>query len=71
MSDSTAATAVCDASQHVIGGGVRIDNPAVAVVDDSYPEAGGTAWTAHIATGSGGGTNFTVIAICTTATAIG
>jgi hypothetical protein len=69
MSDSTAATAACEAGQHVIGGGVRVDNPAVAVVDDSYPEAGGTAWTAHVATG--GGTNFTVTAICVPSTAVG
>lgn len=69
--DSTAATATCDAGQHVIGGGVRVDNPAVALVDDSYPDGGGTAWTAHIATGSGGGTNFTVTAICISTAAIG
>jgi hypothetical protein len=71
MTDSTAATATCDAGQHVIGGGVRVDNPNVAVVDDSYPDGGGTAWTARIATGTAGGTNFTVTAICTTAAAIG
>jgi hypothetical protein len=69
--DSTAATVACDAGQHVIGGGVRVDNPAVAFVDDSYPDAGGTAWTAHIGTVPAGGTNFTVIAICAAATTVG
>jgi hypothetical protein len=67
----TAATAACDPGQHVIGGGVRVDNPAVALVDDSYPDAGGTAWTAHIGTGSLGGTNFTVTAICVVSAAAG
>ena len=71
LTDSTEATAVCDPGQHVIGGGVRVDNPAVAVVDDSYPDLGGTAWTAHIGTGPGSGTNFTVTAICTTVVAVG
>jgi hypothetical protein len=61
---------VCDPGQHVIGGGVRVENPNVAVIDDSYPDGGGKAWTAHIATGSAG-TNFTVTAICTTAAAVG
>jgi hypothetical protein len=67
----TAATAACDPGQHVVGGGVRVDNPAVAVVDDSYPDGGGTAWTAHIGTISAGGTNFTVTAICTASAAVG
>ena len=69
--DVAGATAVCDAGQHVIGGGVRVDNPAVAFVDDSYPEANGAAWTAHIGTTPGGGTNLTVIAICAPSTAVG
>jgi hypothetical protein len=67
----TAATAACDPGQHVIGGGVRVDNPSVALVDDSYPDAGGASWTAHIGTGSAGGTNFAVIAICAPSTAVG
>jgi hypothetical protein len=67
----TAATAACDSGQHVIGGGVRVDNPSLALVDDSYPDAGGASWTAHIGTGSAGGTNFTVIAICAPSTAVG
>ena len=65
------ATATCDPGQRVVGGGVRVDNPALAVVDDSYPDGAGTAWTAHIGTGPAGGTNFTVTAICVTAAAAG
>jgi hypothetical protein len=67
---NTVGTAGCDAGQHVVGGGVHADNPSLSVTDDSYPDAGGTAWTAHIATGSSP-SSFTVIAICTTATAAG
>jgi hypothetical protein len=70
-SADTAATAVCDPGQRVIGGGVRVDDPSVALVDDSYPDGGGTSWTAHIATGGMGGTNFTVTAICVPASAAG
>jgi hypothetical protein len=69
MSD-TLATAACDPGQRVVGGGVRADNPAVTLVDDSYPDLGGVSWSAHIATGSAG-TNFTVTAICVPATAVG
>jgi hypothetical protein len=71
MTDSVAATATCDPGQRVVGGGVRADNPAVAFVDDSYPDGGGTAWTAHVGTTPAGGTNFTVTAICVTAAAAG
>lgn len=67
----TPATAACDPGQHVIGGGVRVENPSVAVVDDSYPDGGGSAWTAHIGTGSAGGTNFTVTAICAASATVG
>lgn len=67
----TSMTAACDPGQHVVGGGVRVDNPAVAVVDDSYPDPGGGSWTAHVGTGSTGGSNFTVIAICAVSPAVG
>jgi hypothetical protein len=63
-SDSTAATATCDPGQHVVGGGVKLDNPATGLIDDAYPDVGNTAWTAHIATGPAGAQNFTVYAIC-------
>jgi hypothetical protein len=69
--DSAAATAACDAGQHVIGGGVRADDPTVVFLDDSYPEPGGAGWTARIATVPSGGTNFTVTAICVPSAAVG
>lgn len=69
---ATAATATCDAGQHVLGGGVKLDDPINQLVDDSYPDAGNTAWTAHvdnprIDTAVG----FTVWAICTSTTTTG
>jgi hypothetical protein len=70
--DSTAATATCDAGQRVIGGGVRLDDPTTGLTDDSYPDPASnyTAWTAHVASGPLA-QNFTVYAICTTATTVG
>lgn len=70
-SASTAATATCDAGQHVVGGGVKLDAPADGLVDDSYPDVSNTAWTAHVANAPGAAQNFTVYAICTTATTVG
>lgn len=69
-SDSTAATAKCDAGQHVIGGGVQFTDPATGFVDDDYPDAANTAWTAHVANAAAE-QNFTVYAICTTVTSTG
>ncbi len=69
--DAASATATCDAGQHVIGGGVKLADPALGLVDDSYPDAGNTAWTAHIANLPGAARDFTVYAICTTAKAVG
>jgi hypothetical protein len=68
---SVGATAACDAGQRVVGGGVRVDNPAPVFPVDSYPEPGGAAWTAHIGTDGSGGSNFTVTAICVPASAAG
>ena len=69
--DATPATATCDAGQHVIGGGAKLADPALSLVDDSYPDAGNTAWTAHVANAPGAARDFTVYAICTAATAVG
>ena len=63
------ATAACDSGQHVIGGGVTLSAPGTGVVNDSYPDSGGTAWTAQVGNRSNGSSaapfNFTVYAICT------
>ena len=74
-SAANAATATCDSGQHAVGGGVKLDSPGIGVVNDSYPDAGGTSWTAHVGNGSNGSSaapfNFTVYAICTTVTSTG
>ena len=69
-STDTALTVACDPGQHVVGGGVKLENFALGLLDDSYPDAGGTAWTGHVAVGTTP-TNATVYAICTTAIAVG
>ena len=38
-------TVACDAGQKAISGGVKVDNPAAAFEEDSFPDQGGTAWT--------------------------
>jgi hypothetical protein len=69
------ATATCDSGQHVVGGGVKLGTPGIGVVNDSYPDAGGTAWTVHIGNGTSGSSaaslTFTVYAICTSVTNVG
>jgi hypothetical protein len=65
-----AATATCDPGQHVVGGGLRVDDPATANIIDSYPDAGNTAWTGRAFAGPVA-VNFTVFAVCMTATATG
>ena len=67
-----AARAVGDAGQHVTGGGVASSDPSLAVGIDSYPDAGGTAWTARVFNSSDTQPiSPTVYAICTAAVTIG
>jgi hypothetical protein len=65
------ATATCDSGQQVVGGGVKLDTPGIGLVNDSFPDSNNTAWTVRVGNGSNGSTarpvNFTVYAICTTA----
>jgi hypothetical protein len=62
------ATALCDQGQHVVGGGVRVDDVDNTAVIDSFPDGGGTAWTARVDNGDPTAAHgFTVSAICTTA----
>jgi hypothetical protein len=74
-SAANVATATCDAGQHVVGGGVKLDTPGIGLINDSYPDASNTAWTAHVGNGSSGSSaatlSFTVYAICTTVASIG
>jgi hypothetical protein len=74
-SAANVATATCDAGQHVLGGGVKLDPPGIGLINDSYADSGNTAWTAHVGNGSSGSSaapvKFTVYAICTTVTTVG
>lgn len=65
------ATAACDAGQHAIGGGVRVEDPVNAFIVDDYPDAGNTAWAGRVANVAPTPVNFTVYAICTSAVAVG
>ena len=58
-----AATATCDAGQHVVGGGVKVADPTSAFVVDVYPDTANTAWAANVES-SGVAVGFTVYAIC-------
>jgi hypothetical protein len=65
------ATAACDAGQHVVGGGVRVDDPINAFIVDGYPDAANAAWTGRVGNAGGAPVGFTVFAICATATTTG
>jgi hypothetical protein len=66
------AIAACPAGQHVVGGGAKVDNPSAVYIDDSYPDAGNTAWAAHVGNADTAiAHDFTVYAICITASTIG
>jgi hypothetical protein len=76
-SAANVATATCDAGQHVVGGGVKLDPPGIGLINDSYPDVSNTAWTVHVGNATGGTgvpatpLSFTVYAICTTVTSVG
>jgi hypothetical protein len=59
------ATATCDGTQRVTGGGVRFDNPTGTTVLSSGPSGAG-AWVAHVGSDATSARTFTVFAICTT-----
>jgi hypothetical protein len=58
-------TVACNPGQHVIGGGVQLTAPATETVDDQYPAAGNTGWSAHVSNFAAAESSFTVYAICT------
>jgi hypothetical protein len=59
------ATATCDAGHFVVGGGARVDDLDIMGVEQSFPDAGGRAWTAAVANDdTAAGHPFTVYAIC-------
>jgi hypothetical protein len=65
------ATAVCDAGQHVVGGGVKVEDPINAFIADDYPDAANTAWTGRVGNAGAAPVAFTVFAICINVSAIG
>ncbi|MDX6727749.1 MAG: hypothetical protein QOK49_2554 [Baekduia sp.] len=66
------ASAACDAGQHVVGGGIKVDDPALTGLIDGYPDAGGTSWTARIDNPDVAAPHeFTVYAVCVTSVATG
>jgi hypothetical protein len=66
------ATATCDAGQVVTGGGVKVDDTENTAVVDSYPDAGGRAWTARIDNSDLGAPHtFSVFAVCVAAASVG
>jgi hypothetical protein len=58
------ATATCDAGQHVVGGGVKVDDAINAFIVDDYPDAANTAWTGRVGNTSAAAVGFTVYAVC-------
>ena len=71
-SSTAVVSAFCDPGQHVTGGGVKLDDITNTAIVDSYPDFGGTVWTAHVdnadATAAHG---FTIYAICVQSAAAG
>jgi hypothetical protein len=65
------ASAICDAGQHVVGGGVKVDDPVNAFIIDGYPDAANTAWTGRVGNAGGAAVGFTVYAVCTTVSTTG
>lgn len=68
---SAVATAACDGGQLVAGGGVKVEDPDNTSVIDSYPDAGGRAWSARVDNNDASAHNFTAYAICIPALAAG
>jgi hypothetical protein len=66
-----AATASCDAGQVVVGGGVRVEDVDSTAVVDSFPDGGGTAWTAHVDNSDTAAHSFSVFAVCVAANGVG
>lgn len=65
------ATATCDAGQVVTGGGVKVEDGDSTAVVDSYPDAGGRAWTARVDNADTVPHGFSVFAICVAAASVG
>jgi hypothetical protein len=59
------ASVPCDPGQQAIAGGGRLEVPERGEISDSFPDAGGAAWTVHAANGDlNSAHGFTVFAMC-------
>ena len=66
------ATVTCDAGQHAIAGGVKVDDPANEGLADSFPTPGGAGWMVHVFNfDTARGHGFAVTAVCVPVTAVG
>lgn len=66
------ASAACDGGQLAAGGGVKVEDADTMAVIDSFPDAGGRAWTARVDNGDVSSAHtFTTYAICIPALAAG
>jgi hypothetical protein len=69
---TTGTTAGCDAGQVAVGGGVKVDDIDTTAIVDSYPDAGGRAWTGHVDNADEMAAHgFSVFAICVAAAGVG
>jgi hypothetical protein len=69
---NAAATAGCDPGQHAVGGGAKVEDLDNTSVIDSFPDAGGSAWTGHVDNADAAGAHpFTVYVICVASAATG
>ncbi|HEY7122213.1 MAG TPA: hypothetical protein VH329_06605 [Solirubrobacterales bacterium] len=69
-SNAVTVSATCPAGTHVIGGGVRVEDPNSDFIDDSFPTP--TGWAGRVSPGGDPGTTHTFIAtaICATSRAV-
>ena len=47
VNTTVGVTVPCDPGQRAISGGAQVTDPASAYIVDSFPQPGGTAWTAR------------------------
>jgi hypothetical protein len=65
-------TATCDTGLVAVGGGVKVDDADNTAVVDSYPAAGGRAWSATVDNGDATAAHdFSVFAVCVPAATVG
>lgn len=61
-------TATCPSGTHVIGGGIKVQDPNTDFIEDSYPTA--TGWEARVFPGTDTPHTFIATAICATSRSV-